>query len=760
MIGNVNIRLGSGKAGKLNAGNKGALLDQAARAGLAVPAGVLLLDTAWDQAVLRGLMTIADDGRITFPYPNRLLQFLHLPDFDGPVAVRSAFSAEDTHEASLAGYFETVLNVPLDDPDAFADALKTVLESTRARDGDYRRDVLVMRMVQAQQAGVAFTEREHEDDLVNYVSGTAQGLVAGETSGESLTLAKLRPFESRLDDLPAWQHRLQRLLKGVRRWLGQQDWDIEWADDGERCYLVQLRPITRPTRRDEAFTIANHKEILPDLPSRYMTSVIESCADRLFDYYRAFDPSLPSTRPFIEVFYGRPYINLSLMSDMMRIFGLPTRLVTDNIGGETDRTYGLNLQRMIRKIFGWNLPRFAFAQLNSVNHVRQTTETMLQRTANPGTSFTEATETLRWLYTALVTEMFSLTAAMGPMLSLLRGFGTLTEHSARHTTISTQIYHDWDPLRQIVARHMDFIAQLNQGQIPDEAEFQVAWSAYMQQYGHRGVYESDIARPRYHENPAPLLHSLTAPAGKQHTPPDRSLRGWLTSPFWWQARRTIRAREQWRHDAMRGFDRVRQRLLELADNAVESGQLPRREALWMLAVDEVKALDTGWMPDADFWRERQAEIDRLADYDLPDLLHRSDDLEAYNPSAAPDSVRLSGISLTTGRVEGQAWVLREPHTNLPDSFDPARTILVARSVDAGWIATFSRVAGVVVETGGDLSHGSIILREIGLPAVTNVSGVTRTIQTGDFITLEASNGIVERHPAVDQPQPLAQSPDG
>jgi rifampicin phosphotransferase len=69
---------------------------------------------------------------------------------------------------------------------------------------------------------------------------------------------------------------------------------------------------------------------------------------------------------------------------------------------------------------------------------------------------------------------------------------------------------------------------------------------------------------------------------------------------------------------------------------------------------------------------------------------------------------------------------------------------VARSVDAGWIPTFALVAGVVVETGGDLSHGSIILREIGLPAITNVHGVMRVYRQGDALHLKAGSGRVER----------------
>ncbi|QUV80466.1 hypothetical protein J8C08_12750 [Chloracidobacterium thermophilum] len=64
-------------------------------------------------------------------------------------------------------------------------------------------------------------------------------------------------------------------------------------------------------------------------------------------------------------------------------------------------------------------------------------------------------------------------------------------------------------------------------------------------------------------------------------------------------------------------------------------------------------------------------------------------------------------------------------------------------MDAGWVPVFAGVAGVVVEIGGDLSHGSIVLRELGLPAVTNVRHVTRVIRTGDRIRVQAALGVVE-----------------
>ena len=87
-------------------------------------------------------------------------------------------------------------------------------------------------------------------------------------------------------------------------------------------------------------------------------------------------------------------------------------------------------------------------------------------------------------------------------------------------------------------------------------------------------------------------------------------------------------------------------------------------------------------------------------------------------------------------------MLRTPSTELPDGWDPAATVLVARAVDAGWIPTFALVAAVVVETGGDLSHGSIILREIGLPAITNVAEATCSITSGTQVEVRARPGVV------------------
>lgn len=742
------IWLGSRRSRKYPLGNKGRLLDVAASRGLPVPNGGILLHELYMLLLQEGV--IHQEGEwIVCPDPEWLYEVffteVRFPRLNKPTAVRSAFAAEDRTNESMAGYFRSRLHVNLNDPQALSAALCDVWSSALRYGGTFRRDVLIMEMVAAQVAGVAFAQQAYQDDLVNFSSGTADRLVSGQVAGETLTLTRLEGWERPSPDLPPFGQRLQQLLRGVRRTFGAGDWDVEWADDGQVCWLVQVRPITRAPRRNEAFTFANIREIMPDPPSPLMTDVVATCAPDLFAYYRHFDSRLPATRPIIEVFAGRPLFNITLLTDMMRTWGLPTQLVTNSIGGSADREVGFRLLRFLRSSVP--LLRQGFAQLTAVGHAQRATPPMLARARQPGNSFGDCLDTLVWLFARLVTEMFNLTAALSLPLLLLRRAGTLAEHNANNRTISTEMYTDLEPLRRLAAARPDLQAALAAGRVPEDAEFQRLWQAYLQKHGHRGVYESDIARPRYHEAAEGLLQSVTRPAPPAPPAPRRTWRGRLTWPVWWQCRRVLHAREAWRYQAMVAYDSIRKQLLSLAQTAVAQGQLPQVDDLWLLHLDEARALDRGHIFSPDFMAQRRQEFTALAAYDLPDLLYRFDDLEQYRAGGAEFVVgngRLRGTSLTNGTVTGRAWVLREPATTLPAGFRPGETILIARSVDAGWIPTFSLVAGAVIEIGGDLSHGSIILREIGLPAITNVPQATRHFVTGQAVRLQAGQGVVEQ----------------
>ena len=697
------IDLGTGRTGALGVGPKAALLDRAAAAGLPVPAGFVVPDgetapedvTAWAAAV----------------------------DADA-VAVRSAFGAEDDQRTSLAGWFVTELGVA---PDQVAAAAGRVRDSADLRDGSFRRDVLVMAMVPAEHAGVVFSEPGTYDDLVNVTTGLGDKLVGGEEAGERLELPRIEPAPR------GWRRRLQRLVGAVRAELGDEAWDIEWADDGATCWLLQVRAITAPPRRDETLTLANHAEILPALPSQLMASVIERAGPDLFGWYRRRVPGLPGDREFLHVVYGRPMINLSLLEDMLRHLGLPTGLVAGSIGGSSAASRPARPRRMLRSAPA--LLRLGASQVAAVVASARRRRRLAAIGRAPAQSFAAALDDLHRAYVGLVSGMFPLSSAIGPPLAVLRSTGTLLEHAVRHQTVTTELAERLHRLRAAVA-----------AEGPSDERVRTELEAFLADFGHRGVYESDIARPRYRDEPDQLVvppGAAVRPAETAATTAPRTWRGVLTWPLWLLAARPLSAREWLRHDAMRSFAAVRDALVVHAGRATARGQLRSPDDLWLLTVDEVRALDDGWRPTGEFWAEREDERARLAAIDVPPVVRRFEDPTDWADPTPASTSALLGLPLTTGTVEGVAWVLDEPSTTLPDGFARDRTVLVARSLDAGWAATLEQVAAVVVEIGGDLSHGSILVRELGTPAITNVHGVTRRIHTGDVVRVRAGPGTVD-----------------
>jgi rifampicin phosphotransferase len=721
------ITIGSGASAGRGIGPKAALLDRCAAAGLLVPAGVVVPhEDLWP--LRRTAHELAGLGLAP------------------TVAVRSAFAAEDGVTRSLAGAFTTHLDVPGDRPEALLDALTDVVASGDVLDGDAvdRRDVLVLAMVPAVRAGVAFTQRDFEDDLIDHVDGLAADLVAGRVGGTRERLAKRRRFES---TLPGWRGRVQDLLRAVRRELGERDWDVEWADDGTRCWLVQVRAVTAPPLRDEALTLANHREILPDLPSRFTTAVVADAAPELFGYWRGFDPSLPAERHFIDVVAGRPVINLSLLTDTMRILGLPTRFVTDSMGGTASAAVAASPIRLATK--APSLIRLGLDQLRAIGNGARAARRIDALAVDLPDDLPATAERFRRIYIELITGMFALTTAISGPLAVLDAIGVAGVLHTRQRTAGTQLWDALEPLRELVRADPSLQRSLAAGRLPDDETFVRAFEVFLARFGHRGIYESDVARPRYREDPTPLLEAL-AHGRAVGPPPPLPARARLVWPLWFQASRAIAAREDLRSDAMRVFERLRMHLLARAGAHVTAGRLPASHRIFDLDLDEIRALHAGRRFDAAFFAARDDERATLRDYRLPDLIRRSDDLASYRRSAARHDVgagsggqRLRGLGLTDGTVTGTAWVVDEP-SPVPPALRGTPIVLVTRGVDAGWIGTFSQVDAVVVETGGELSHGSIILRESGTPAVTNVASATSVLADGDRLRVHARAGTVVR----------------
>jgi hypothetical protein len=486
-------------------------------------------------------------------YPQALYDTLYetarFPRLDKPVAVRTAFSQGQQADQG-AGRSTVKLSIDFSNPTCLAQSLCQIWSSPEWRQGEWRRDVLVMEMVRGQVSGVAFTEQAYEDDLVNYeVTATAANVTPEDSTDRRLLLPKLRAWEPATKDVPAFARRLQKLLRGLRRTFGGRDWIIEWIDDGQICWLIQVQPLTHSPKRDEVFVFM---EAMPDPPSPFMTGIVADRAPGLFDVFRRFDSGLPAQRPLIEMFAGRPFFNLSLLTDVARHWGLPTRLVTDVVGGHIDRETGFNLLRFWRRPLVWL--HQVWVQVTAVSSARDTIVAILAGTQQLGDSFGRCVDTLTWLFEVQMQESLRLTAALSIPLFLL--------------------------------------PQTHSGSGRDR------------------------------ERPCPLGHGLAHTNPSPPSPPRLPWRQRLTRPLWWQVQRLRQARQRLHHEATIGTDRVRQRLLQLAEAAVREGQLPQPDCLWWLYPDEVRRLDNGRAFTADFFQQRQAEVAQLEAMDLPAQIRR------------------------------------------------------------------------------------------------------------------------------------------
>jgi pyruvate,water dikinase len=191
-------------------------------------------------------------------------------------------------------------------------------------------------------------------------------------------------------------------------------------------------------------------------------------------------------------------------------------------------------------------------------------------------------------------------------------------------------------------------------------------------------------------------------------------------------------RETGKHHLMRGYAVIRQTLIELDRRFALDG------GIFFLTPDEFPGLIAG----TDM-RSRIAERRRMRAVELslevPPVVF-GDDLEAIGrPLPSPAGVEeMSGIPLSAGVAEGPALVLTEP-TAAPAE---GGYVLVCPSTDPSWVPLFVNAQGLVMESGGTLSHGAIVAREFGLPAVAGLPGVQHRLRTGQRIRVDGGRGTV------------------
>ncbi|HSQ90730.1 MAG TPA: PEP-utilizing enzyme, partial [Nitrospiraceae bacterium] len=550
---------------------------------------------------------------------------------------------------------------------------------------------------------------------------------------------------------------------------------------------------TQLTNDDCEWSRANFKETLPELPSPLGLSFLELFMERyILAPYRRLGCRIPEGVTSVRTFQGRPYINMTLFySLIVQLRGDPSPF-TEQMGGEVlariPEAHPLGwftiaraavvmmaeLRRVVHDGPAWFAEMKAMAAEHRTEHLRaMSSEAIALRLDAIGQRLDEQELTF-----GIAGGVSQCLQALGSLLprwlgkdwrALLNGAlqGQASVISAqqivRLAEISDMIRHDPRSTSWFTAE------KWNPGEFRRQLEGTDALHAfdrYLEDYGHRGVGESDPMSPRFAERPELLLSVLRTQilARTSDTPADilerqaaireqalseiRARFGWRfhrRAIFSWWYRRLCRffaLREANRHHLMHYSAAARSLLLRLGELLVGQGRLSSQEDIFYLTIKERTDWLAGGLRD---WRglieARRAERDRYATVSVPDtiqdwkaMVHGTD-----TPMPMDSEKILHGIPISPGLVVGPVRFVR----SIEDWSRVCRgDILVVSVIDPGMAPLFGMASGLVAEMGGTLSHGAIIAREYGLPTIANVFGITSRLKEGDRISLDTARGQI------------------
>ena len=581
--------------------------------------------------------------------------------------------------------------------------------------------------------------------------------------------------------------RLVGLGRRIEAHFGQPQ-DIEWCLTGDDFQIVQSRPITTlfPIPRagdggNHVYLSVGHQQMMTDAMKPLGVSMWQLTAmapmveagGRLFvdATMRLTDPA--ARAGFLDlVGRGDPLTRDALQTVLDRDDFIPLRPATDSAGPpmhgapvpiETDPAIvtGLiersqaSIAALRRDIRGKSGPAlFDFLEAAFAEHKRVLSDPLSIQAIMAGMDATW------WLNDNLAQWLGEPSAA--DTLTLSAPHNVTSEMGLALLDVADVIR----PYPEVVAflrgaGDEDFLDELPK--LTGGAEAREAIEGYLDRYGMRCAGEIDITRPRWRERPATLVPlildnvrnfepgaagrrfengRLAARAKEQdvlsrlRALPDGERKAAETKRMIDRVRTFIGYREYPKYDIVSRTFIYKLALLAEAGRLVRAGVLESEEDIFYLTFEELRANRV----DGRLIQERRDAYRSYRSLVPPRVL--TSDGEALSGAYRRDDVppgALAGLAVSAGTVDGRARVVLDlAHADLE-----VGDILVTAYTDPSWSTAFVGIAGLVTEVGGLMTHGAVIAREYGLPAVVGVAQATRLIRDGQRIRVHGTGGYVE-----------------
>lgn len=663
--------------------------------------------------------------------------------------------------------------------------------------------VVVQNMAPAVSAGVLFTADpvtgRRDRIVIDAVRGLGEALVSGHASPDHYVLDRTgKTREAQIDGAATI------LSEAVRRDLVTAalaaeaaegcPLDLEWAVDADdEIHWLQARPITHlpadPNELDtpiadptHVFTRCNVGEMFPGactpLSYSFTARSIDVGMQMMHVQVGIQEAVVPDMR-FLIMNSGHLFLNLSTMSETAtHALGSSADQLALSVCGRPVTEFAIRggepPSRLRRTANGGRYIKYLLGQPRARREMRRlVAELHFPASETASAAWQEIDRRFPVIYDAMHYHLIS-SAGSGVLTPTLLGViaGGRDASAADHATVaallagandveSADIITGAERIAHHIAAHPDgetcFTgaepdAALGWIRSPAAGAARAEFEQYLRDHGHRAIKELELRQPEWREDPLPVIRSLQVALSQRGSartkppvpspPADIAGAGRAVGLLAAMARRAVRSREETKSGLVAVTTRFKEAYRALATLLVADGLLPDPDAVFFLTHGELGRLardrEAGLVPVALARREAFAQQET---YEFPDVFQGEPErLDLDLPAGegeSPGVVR--GAPVSRGRVTGIARIVRtlEEATSLQRG-----EILIAPITDVGWTPYFSLIAGLVTDIGSAVSHGAVVAREYGLPAVVNTRIATRTFVTGDRVVLDGESGVV------------------
>ena len=729
-------------------------------------------------------------------------------------AVRSSATKEDLAEFSFAGQYKTYLNTKGADEIAskVIECYRSMFDKTgisyiatnKINSDDLAMAVVVQEMVDSDVSGICFTvdpvSGNDKKMLIEVVKGLGENIVSGRVNPEQYEYDRYELKGSTKEGGLVDNEMLDKIGKvfaDIQLHFGHPC-DIEFAIENGELYILQSRSITKINYGDlkDIWTTADFKDggVSASVCTPYMWSLYEYIWEYSFRKFLLDSKILTPKdvdKKLGEMYYGRPYWNLSVAKQAMSgVVGYREREFDQEYGirptyeGEghvTKATPGALVhilrmalaQKKILKERNDNAEKLKSDLLETYERYRsdydnKTIDDIKKRFYSLTHDIYLHSETtyfwqifINTIHQSLYKDGLLKYVSESEYLTLLGSIENISH--------LLPFYAMWDLSRKIIADEgaLGFWNNTSAEEIArniDSNQYMIpGMKDIVEKYGYHSDKELDVTYPCYYEDPVPLIVSvkdMLSLTGDFGPDKDRKegkeksdkifsdLETKLSPSKYKKVRNKVKEmrhmlwwREEFRDVSTRFYYMIRIYTVELSKQLVKENVLEKEEDIWMLKVGNVWDFLDGKLTKEDLYDiigKNRRYYDSFRNYMSENEIGPmfGGDSKTVSGNAGNS---LKGIGANNGKITGTARVIYDfSEIERLQQND----ILVTKFTDTGWTPKFAILSGIVTEYGGILCHAAIVSREYGIPAIVNCHDALSKIKDGQTITIDGATGIV------------------